>query len=235
MRSFRSLLWTAVWLALSSALLAQSAALAEKSHRAKELMAEQRFEEAIPIYRDLVRALPDNPGLVMNLGLALDYAGRKREAVGEFQKVLKLDPQNVQAMLFLGAAYLDLGDAAKALVPLEKAAKAHPDNLDAQEALAEARLSLGKYQQAAQTFQKLSQSDPESPKVWYGLGLSYDGLAQQSFDGLANSAPGSAYWLDLVAESRIGTQQLFSAFYLYRQAQEKMPSLRGIHAAVAQI
>lgn len=235
MRCFRGLLWTAVWLALSSSLLAQSAALAEKSHRAKELMAAERFEEAVPVYRELVRALPNNPGLVMNLGLALDYAGRKKEAVGEFQKVLKLDPQNVQAMLFLGVAYLDLGEAAKALVPLEKAAKAHPDNLDAQEALAEARLSLGKYQQAAQTFQKLSQSDPENPKVWYGLGLSYDRLAQQSFDELEHVAPESAFWLDLVAESRIGTQQLFSAFYLYRQVEEKMPSLRGVHAAVAEI
>jgi tetratricopeptide (TPR) repeat protein len=38
-----------------------------------------------------------------------------------------------------------------------------------------------------------------------------------------------------VAESRLNTQQLFSAFYLYRQAQEKMPGLRGIHSAVAEI
>jgi tetratricopeptide (TPR) repeat protein len=33
----------------------------------------------------------------------------------------------------------------------------------------------------------------------------------------------------------LDTQQFFGAFYLYRQAQEKMPSLRGVHAAVAEI
>ena len=220
---------------LAPSLVAQYPDLAEKSHRAKDLMAAQRFEEAVPIYRELVRALPDNPGLVMNLGLALDYSGHKREAAGQFEKVLKLEPSNGLALLFLGTTYLDLGEAARALNPLEKLAKAQPENLDAQEALAEARLSLKRFEHAAKGFQNLSQSDPGNPKVWYGLGLSYDGLAQQSFDELAKIAPGSAYWLELVAESRLETQQFFSAFYLYRQAQEKMPSRRGIHAAVAEI
>lgn len=216
-------------------LLAQSQDLAEKSHRAKDLMAAQRFAEAVPIYRELVRALPDNPGLLMNLGLALDYSGHKREAVAEFERVLKLDPDNDLALLFMGTSYLDLGEAAKALNPLEKLVKSQPENPEAQESLGEARLALKKFEHAAESFQKVSQLDPDNPKAWYGLGLSYDGLAQQSFDELAKLAPGSAYWLDLAAESRLGTQQLFSAFYLYRQALEKMPSLRGAHAAVAEI
>jgi tetratricopeptide (TPR) repeat protein len=226
-----------VWaiLLLASALFAQSPDLAEKSHRAKDLMAAERFEEAIPIYRELVRALPNNPGLVMNLGLALNYSGHKREAVGEFERVLELDPTNGTALLFLGTTYLDLGETAKALNPLEKLVKAQPENPDAQEGLAEACLALKKFERAAEGFQRLSQLDPGNPKIWYGLGLTYDGLAQQSFDGLANLAPGSAYWLDLVAESRLDVQQLFGAFYLYRQAQEKMPSLRGVHAALADI
>ena len=215
--------------------LAQSPDLAEKSHHAKDLMAAQQFEQAIPIYRELVRALPGNPGFVMNLGLALDYSGHKREALAEFEKVLQLDPSNGVALLFLGTTYLDLGEAARALPPLEKLAKADPENHEAQEALAEARLALNKFAAAAEGFEKLSRDDPGNPQVWYGLGLACDGLAQKNFDTLANFAPGSAYWLDLVAESRLNTQQLFSAFYLYRQAQEKLPGLRGVHAAVAEI
>lgn len=216
-------------------LAAQSPNLAEKSHHAKDLMAAQRFEEAVPIYRELVRALPGNPGFVMNLGLALDYSGHKREALAEFEKVLQLEPANEIALLFLGTTYLDLGEADKALPPLEKLTKAEPENLDAQEALAEARLALKKFAPAAEGFERLSRDDSANPKAWYGIGLAYDGLAQKSFDALANIAPGSAYWLYLVAESRLNTQQLFSAFYLYRQAQEKTPALRGIHSAVAEI
>jgi len=220
---------------LASSLFAQSPDLAEKSHHAKDLMAAQQFEQAVPIYRELVRALPGNPGIVMNLGLALVYSGHKREALGEFEKVLKLEPSSGLALLFLGTTYLDLGEAARALPPLEKLAKAEPENREAQEALAEGRLALKRFAPAADSFEKLSRYDPGNPKVWYGLGLAYDGLAQKSFDKLADLAPGSAYWLDLVAESRLDTQQLFSAFYLYRQTQEKMPSLRGTHGAVAEI
>jgi len=198
-------------------------------------MAAGKFAEAVRIYRELNQALPNNPGLVMNLGLALNYSGRKREAAVEFEKAVKLDPRNMTALLFLGTTYLDLGEAAKALGPLEKVAKTQPDNLDAEEALAEARLALNQFKASAEEFQNLSHLSPSDPNVWYGLGLSYDGLAQQSFDQLAKIAPGSAYWLDLAAESRLGTQQYFSAFYLYRQAQEKMPALRGVHNALAEI
>jgi predicted Zn-dependent protease len=225
----------AVSVLLTSSLFAQSPDLAEKSHHAKDLMAAQQFEQAVPIYRGLVRALPGNPGMLMNLGLALDYSGHKREALAEFEKVLKLEPSNELALLFLGTTYLDLGEAARALPPLEKLTKAEPENREAQEALAEARLALKRFGPAAQGLEELSRYDSANPKVWYGLGLAYDGLAQKSFDKLANLARGSAYWLDLVAESRLDTQQLFSAFYLYRQAQEKLPSLRGVHAAVAEI
>ena len=209
--------------------------LAAKSQQAKALMAEGKFADAVPIYRELVRALPKNPGLVMNLGFALDYSGHKREALSEFQKVLQLDPGNAVAMLFLGTTYLDLGDPAKALSPLEKAISLNPNESDAQEALAETYLALKKFERAAEGFQKLSQADPGNPKFWYEVGLTYDGLAQQSFDKLTNVATGSAYWLDITAESRFENQQLFAAFYLYRQALEKMPSLRGIHASIAEI
>ena len=209
--------------------------LADRSRQAKALMGQGKFADAVPIYRELVRVLPKNPGLVMNLGFALDYSGHKREALSEFQKVLQLDPGNAVAMLFLGTTYLELGDAASALGPLEKAVSVNPNEPDAQEALAEACLALKKFERAAEGFQKLSQADPGNPKFWYDLGLSYDGLAQRSFDKLTNVATGSAYWLDITAESRFENQQLFAAFYLYRQALEKMPSLHGIHASIAEI
>src|SRR5581483_10976864 len=47
----------------SEVVQAQTDALAEQSHRAKELMAEHRYAEAIPIYEQLVKAVPGNPGL----------------------------------------------------------------------------------------------------------------------------------------------------------------------------
>src|SRR5690242_8622596 len=218
-----------------SSSLAQSEDLATKSQRAKEFMAEGKFAEAIPLYGELNHALPNNPGLLLNLGMALHMAGDERKSIPQLEAAVKLDPKLGPAWLFLGAARLQLGDALEAVEPLRTVLRLQPDHQEARLMLAGALLSLERNAEAAQEYRKLADLNPASSPAWYGLGLAYEGLAQKSFDTLANLAPGSGYWLDLVAESRMNTQQRFSAFYLYRQAQEKMPSLRGTHAAVAEI
>jgi hypothetical protein len=43
--------------------------LAAKAQYAREAMKEGRFGDAIPVYQDLVKALPGQPGLRMNLGI----------------------------------------------------------------------------------------------------------------------------------------------------------------------
>ncbi|MGC9997876.1 MAG: tetratricopeptide repeat protein [Terriglobia bacterium] len=208
---------------------------AEMAQLAKQLMAAGRAGEAVPIYRELVRAMPDNPGLALNLGLALDMSGDKRAAIREYQAVLKLDPQSFPARLLMGTAYLDLGQPSEAIVPLEESLKLQPENQDAQATLADAELALERFATAAARFEKLSQREPSNPKVWYGLGACYEGLAQKTFNDLAAVAPNSAYWFYLVAESRYANDQSYSAFYFYKQALAAMPSLRGVHSAIAGI
>ena len=50
--------------------------LAAMSQRAKTLMAAGRFEEAIPVYKELLAAVPGNAGLLLNLGDGGTYGGR---------------------------------------------------------------------------------------------------------------------------------------------------------------
>lgn len=191
--------------------------------------------EAVPIYRELVRAVPGNAGLIMDLGLALDMSGDKPGAIRQYQEALRIDSSLFPALLLLGTAYLDVGQPAKAIDPLESSLKIQPDSVEAQDTLAEALMASGQIEEAVQRFQALSATDPNNPKVWYGLGVCYERLAQQNFDGLAKVAPGSAYWLNLVAESRLQNKQDYSAFYFYRQALAKMPDMRGVHAAIAAV
>ncbi len=198
-------------------------------------MAAGKFEEAIPIYRELVRALPNNPGLIMNLGLALHMAGHEEEAIAEFEAVLKHSPRDPLAELYLGYAYVSLGKPARAIAPLETVVQAEPGNREAREALADALLSVGRFDRAAEHYQKLAELEPASPRAWNGLGLSYEALAQQNFEELGKAAPESGYWLALAAENRLKAQQSNSAFYLYRQALSKAPTLRGAHSALAEI
>jgi tetratricopeptide (TPR) repeat protein len=232
----RRLLPLAILLAAVSPLLqAQSSKLAEQARQARELMVSGRYEEAIPIYRALVKAVPGNAGLITNLGMACHMAGHEKEAVSEFTKALKLDTHNVPAHLYLGYAYLSLGEPEKAISHLEIVVRADPSDADVRGNLAEAFFAVKRFRKAATQFEKLSQQHPESAEVWYRLGLCYQELSQESFDSLQRTATGSSYWLALVADSRAKAMQLSSAFYLYRQAIAKNPKLRGVHAALAAV
>src|SRR6266478_9036099 len=66
--------------------------LALKSWQAIGLLAQGRFAEAIPLYEELVRAMPANPGLRLNLGIAEHMAGRDREAAPTLGEVLRSNP-----------------------------------------------------------------------------------------------------------------------------------------------
>src|SRR3974377_2178191 len=94
MKSLRASLALLVAVVFACSADGQTQSLPEKAQHAKELMAAGKPEEAVPIYRELVRAVPDNPGLVLNLGLALDMSGNKTEAIRQYQGVLKLDPRS---------------------------------------------------------------------------------------------------------------------------------------------
>jgi predicted Zn-dependent protease len=214
---------------------AQSDDLALKSHQAKQLMAEGKFGQAISLYRELNQAVPNNPGLMLNLGMALHMAGNEREAIPRLEAVIKLDPTAAPAWLFLGAARLQMGQPAAALKPLETFLGLQSDHLEARSMLASALLSLGRLEEAAEQYRHLTKFHPESAQAWYGLGQCYETLAARTFDELQKAAPESAYWLALVAETRAREQQLSSAFYLYRQALQKSPGMRGLHAAIANI
>jgi tetratricopeptide (TPR) repeat protein len=198
-------------------------------------MAEGNFELAAQLYAELAEAVPNNPGLLLNLGMAKHMAGRDREAVPHLQAALNIDPNIFPANLFLGASLLRSGDAAKAIAPLQKAASLQPDYPDVRAMLGDALLAIDRPAEAVEHYQKLAQLQPKSPGGWVGLGQSYEKLAEGAFSQLEKTAPESPYTLAVLANVRATQQQFSSAFFLYKQALEKDPSLRGVHQALAEI
>jgi len=169
-----------VVLLCAATLCAQVASPSELLHRARDLVIGGKAEQAIPIYQELVRKFPDNPGLRVDLCVAEYKARRYRESAEEAKTLLKLRPGLPTANLFLGASYLQLGEFASAIPPLQKALESKSTESNARLSLAEAYSGAKRYEQAVQQFQKLSEIVPDSPEVWYGLGHSYDKLAEQS-------------------------------------------------------
>jgi predicted Zn-dependent protease len=209
--------------------------LAAKAQQGKEAMAAGRFDEAASLYGAIVRALPSEPGMQMNLGMALVMGGRPQEAVPHLQTALRLKPDLLPASLFLGAAHADLGQTAKAVEPLQKFVAAQPDHHDARQMLADALLKLERWGPAAQHYRVLAQQAPEDPKAWYGLERSYEGLSRHAFETLEQTAPESPYLALLVAEASVAQERDKSAFPLLREAIAKKTRPAEAHEALAQI
>ena len=207
--------------------------LANDSHHARELMAEHRFAEAVPIYESLVRAVPGNTGLLLNLALAEEMAGRPARAGPRFEAVLKIQPDSVPALVSLSMARLQLNQPKEAIAPLKKVIALDPGDRNALGMLADAEMSLQQFGEAATYYRRLSANDTTDPRAWYGLGKAYESLATATFDRLNKSAPESAYVAFLLAETRLQRRQYRSAFFFFRTAQAKLPDLPGIHAGLA--
>ena len=222
-------------LGVSPALSAQMADTREQAERARDAMHARRYDEAAAIYSKLVRAMPDNPGLRLNLGLALHSAGRYERAAAELEQVVLQRPDMTSAWLMLAMARLKLGQTQAAVDPLERVVANEPANPLARLELGDARLILGQPNEAARHFEALAQLDPDSPKTWLGLGRSYAAAARHAFQRLEQTAPDSAYWAALLARSRASQRQFRSAFALYRLALARDANLRGVHAALAEI
>lgn len=214
---------------------AQTAEQAEKANRAKALLSENRFAEAAALYGELTRAIPGNPGLLLNYGMALHMAAKDSEAIAPLEAALKIDPKISPAQLFLGASYLRTGQPAKALPLLEKFAAVMPDHVEARQMLVDAATLSGQPQRALPHLQKLLQLQPRQPALWYRLGRTYEEAAQAEFARLEKLYPESGPFFALLGASRNKTNQRRAAFFFYRKALEKSPTLRGIRPAIAEI
>jgi predicted Zn-dependent protease len=231
----RATLFCALASLCASLCAAQNEDLAALSRTVKQLMAGGRFEEAIPICEQLVRAMPGVPGLVLNLGLAEEMAGHPGKAVPRFEEVLKVEPGNVPALTSLATVQLQLNHPQLALVPLKKLLSLELSNHDARGMLAGALMGVDLFDEAAEQYRKLTTEDATDVKAWYGLGKAYESLADRSLERISQHAPESPYAAALIAYSRLDRQQYRSAFFFLRQAEEKLPKLRGLHAALAKV
>lgn len=218
----------ALFLFAATVLTAQDAA-AVKSQQAKQLMSAGRFAEAIPIYQDLVKAMPANQGLRLNLGMAQHMAGKDDDAVNTLGTLA--DPR---AVAMCGVSYMRLGNAEKAAEYLERAVRAMPNDMELARMLAEAGLVAGRPQAVAVAFRTVVKLQPEVPRGWLELGRSYEALAEEAYAKLDAQAQGSPYWLALVAETRMKQQQLRGALALYREALGKL-NRRDWHERIAEI
>lgn len=152
------------------------------AHLALIAARQQRYSEAIPLYKKALAINPALPGLRLNLGLSLFKNGDLKEAILAFAPLLKTTPPNSPDALRLtaltGMAHFGLGDYSVAIPYLKKAAKAEPANLGFRMALAQSCLSAKQYQCVLDTYKEILNLNAESAEA--------DMLAGQALDEMQN-------------------------------------------------
>jgi predicted Zn-dependent protease len=227
--------FVAIALLLSASAAAQSADLAARNAAALRAMNERRFDEAAGIYRELLQTVRDEPGLLMNLGMALAMGGHEAEALAPLQRAIALKPELVPAHLFLGSSYLALGQPEKAIEPLEHVVARQPAEVEHRRMLAQAYAAAGRRSDAVTQLRKVTELAPKLPTAWYALGHAYNALTQEAMATFDRDPQDSPWRQLLLADALMSDGRLTDAFALYRRTLEQLPTMVSIHDSVTRI
>ena len=205
------------------------------AQEASAAMRARDFGTAERLYRQLAGMFPEEPGLALNLGLALYSTGNLPGAIEQLDRFLKVHPEHAGAWLLVGMSHQKLDDPSRAVDPLRRALTLDPDNSTARLELADALLRSDQPELAGTEFSQLVDEDRANPKAWLGLGLSYAALSSVAADALKRTAAESAYYHLLLARSARAQGRTRAAFAHYRAAEAIDATAPGIHEGIAAV
>ena len=142
-------------------------------------------EEAIAVFRDLVRIRPGNGRHLFCLGDVLQDRGRSdevrrtlTEAVAVLQRTIAARPDDYYAHINLGAAFLDLDRLDDALAMYREAARIRPGDAHAPSGMGGALNWFGRYGEAAVFYREALRLDPDDVPALLGMGSAVEALGR---------------------------------------------------------
>jgi Flp pilus assembly protein TadD len=130
-----------------------------------------RAEEVIGFYRAALALRPHNPGVHVNLGIALMEQGKLPEAVAAYRQAIALRPDLALAYNNLGIALRRQNKLADAIAAHRQAIALQPDSAYAHYGLGLALKEQGKLREAVAAYRQAIALQPEYDKAYNGLGL----------------------------------------------------------------
>jgi Flp pilus assembly protein TadD len=173
--------------------------------------AARKFQQALAIE-------PDSPQLLSNLGITLHMEGQPEQAVRVLRQALARDPNLLPANLILGLDLVKLGKPEQAVAPLKNALARAPSNRDVQLGLASAYFALHQFSEAADLYREAVRLQPKDADAWYGMGICFEHLAENTARMMAHQAPDSPYYHRLIGEFLLREGNELDAAQAFRQA-----------------
>jgi tetratricopeptide (TPR) repeat protein len=145
---------------------------------------QERYKEAVPLYRKALALNSAMPGLRLNLGLALFKAGELKEAIQTFDPLLKdqppSSPEAQRLRTLIGLARYGLQEYAAAIPYLKEATASDPQNLPFRLVLAHSCLWSKQFQCVLDVYHEILLLNAESAEA--------DMLAGEALDEMKDRA-----------------------------------------------
>ena len=154
---------------------------------------EKRYDEAIELYKKLIKMNPGDDSLILSLGWAYRDHGKSAEAMECFEKLLE---RELSRKVFTGFAFDEMvrifreeGNYGGIIDICERAVAAQPGDATLLQTLGDSCLKTGKTERAIEIFELLTRMEPDSPMYFCYLGNAH--VMAGNFAG-ANKAYGKA-------------------------------------------
>ncbi|GEM_PF-6185538 len=137
---------------------------------AKSLYKEGLHDEAVAVWRAMMKLRPAMAEPHFRVGLAYFDRVQNEQAVAEFRKAVELDPAYAEAHYHLGTAYHELDDAEGAIREYRAAIDHDPALPEANDSLGRVLLDKGRATEAVQAFRAELRLQPKAAPVYFNLG-----------------------------------------------------------------
>ncbi len=138
---------------------------------ARLLVADSRWQEAVPFYESLHILKRQRTDVLLGLGRCFERLDRAEEALAAYDKVLALDPTNVNGLLYRGRLLRQLGLIEEAIKSWREACRRTPANGDAWSELVFMLATAERDSEALAALDDAEEVLPATPSSWIKLGL----------------------------------------------------------------
>lgn len=141
--------------------------------RAKAAILARDYEQAIRIYRGLLKSEPENIGYLGTLGDLFVKSSDDKTAMEYYKEIIRLEPQNVDALNNLGGIYRRLKMYDESISVLERAVMFDETNVQVYYNLGFTYKLMGNYDDAIQCFKTVVEENPRDVLAYNHIGSIY--------------------------------------------------------------
>lgn len=187
-----------------------------------------KYEEAVELYKKLIRETPDSPQLLYRLALLYKSMGKFDEAVETLERSLALNPRYHHSLLELGNIELLRGDLNKAEQFYLKVLELYPTDVQAIVSLGNIETRRGRWESARNLFEQAVQISPGKIEAMMGLGEYFFKKgdyqsAVKHFEKVLRYNPDDATVWSMLGKAKFELNDREGAVEAYRKAVELLP------------